>query len=183
MPWYYGAIHSRIWTDRKNHKWKNVDFSVQLWNEASIHELENLCIVKEQKARMSNSKLKIMLMFFILRMSSWLSGTLGPNGTYLVGGGGDWAPWAARYQTVSILYWGLIKGEKVRKKRLDLWKKNSCILHHDNAPAHYMLSVKHFVTFLQHASHSPDLAPYDFFMLPKLKCELKRTHVQSSKWG
>jgi hypothetical protein len=34
--------------------------------------------------------------------------------------------------------------EQVRKKRLELWKQKSWILHQDNAPAHTTLAVKQF---------------------------------------
>ncbi|XP_037931965.1 uncharacterized protein LOC119666754 [Teleopsis dalmanni] len=35
--------------------------------------------------------------------------------------------------------------ETIRKKSPDLWKENSCILHHDNAPAHTTLIVSQFL--------------------------------------
>jgi histone-lysine N-methyltransferase SETMAR len=55
-----------------------------------------------------------------------------------------------------------------RKKKPEMWKKGSWILHHDNAPAHNALSVKTFlakqkIPVLEHPPHSPDLAPCDFF--------------------
>jgi len=54
-------------------------------------------------------------------------------------------------------------------------------LHQDNAPAHNALSVKQFlanknITVLQHPPYSPDLAPCDFYLFPKIKSVLKRTH-------
>jgi len=58
--------------------------------------------------------------------------------------------------------------EKVRRKRPELFANKSCILHHDNAPAHTALSVREFlatkqITVLEHPVYSPDLAPNDFF--------------------
>jgi hypothetical protein len=52
--------------------------------------------------------------------------------------------------------------------------KNSWVLHHDNVFAHTALSVRDFIaskqiTVLEHPSYSPDLAPNDFFLFPKLK--------------
>ena len=44
--------------------------------------------------------------------------------------------------------------EQIRRKRGDLWKENSCILHHD-------------------------MAPVDFFLFPKLKLPLRGTYFQS----
>ena len=52
------------------------------------------------------------------------------------------------------------------------------MLHHDNAPAHTALSVRQFlateqITVLEHPAYSPDLAPDDFFLFPKIKEILK----------
>jgi len=69
--------------------------------------------------------------------------------------------------------------EKVRRKRPELFAKNSWILHHDNSPARTALSVREFlatkqITVLKHPAYSPDLAPNDFFLFPKIKVILKR---------
>jgi transposase len=62
---------------------------------------------------------------------------------------------------------------------------NGWILHQHNAPAHNALSVRQFlakkkqVPVLHHAPYSPDLAPCDCFLFPKLKHSLKGTHFQS----
>jgi transposase len=66
-----------------------------------------------------------------------------------------------------------------------LWK-NGWILHQDNAPAHNALSVRQFlakkqVLVLHHAPYSPDLAPCDFFLFPKLKHSLKETNFQTTE--
>ena len=63
---------------------------------------------------------------------------------------------------------------KVRRKRPELSANSSWILHHDNAPAHTALSVREFlatkqITVLKHPAFSPDLAPNDFFLFPKIK--------------
>jgi len=62
---------------------------------------------------------------------------------------------------------------------------NSWILHHDNAPADVALSVKEFlaikqITVLEHPAYSPDLAPIDFFLFPKIKEILKARHFDES---
>jgi len=64
--------------------------------------------------------------------------------------------------------------EKVRRKQPKLFANNSWILHHNNAPAHTALSVREFlatkqITVLEHLAYSPDLAPSDFFLFPKIK--------------
>ena len=68
----------------------------------------------------------------------------------------------------------------VRDKRRDLWENNAWVLHHDNAPAHSALSIRQFlaernVPTLEQPLYSPDLAPCDFFLVPKLKGVIKGT--------
>jgi hypothetical protein len=55
-------------------------------------------------------------------------------------------------QTVNQVYYlEVLKKlrEKVRRKRPELFAKNSWILHHDNAPAHTALSVREFLATKQ----------------------------------
>ena len=64
--------------------------------------------------------------------------------------------------------------EAIRKKRPELWKNNSWLLHHDNAPAHSSLLVRNFLVknntiIMPQPPYSPDLAPCDFFLFPRLK--------------
>jgi transposase len=54
-------------------------------------------------------------------------------------------------------------------------------LHHDNAPAHTALYVREFsatkqINVMEHPAYSPDLAPIDFFLFPKIKELLKGRH-------
>ena len=65
---------------------------------------------------------------------------------------------------------------RVRREILDKW-----ILHHDNAPSHTAfivadLLVKMGVTTLPQPPYSPDVAPPDFFLFPKIKRALKGQH-------
>ena len=67
--------------------------------------------------------------------------------------------------------------ESVRRKRPGLWP-DKWILHHDNAPAHDALRIREFlaknsITKMDHPPYSPDLAPCDFWLSPKLKTALK----------
>ena len=69
--------------------------------------------------------------------------------------------------------------ERVRRNRPELWR-NVWILHQDNAPGNNALSVKLFlanknISMLEHPPHSPDLAPCDFYLFPKIKSVLKGT--------
>jgi len=87
-------------------------------------------------------------------------------------------------QTVNQLYYlEVLKKlrEKVRRKRPKLFTSNSWILQHDNAPAHTALSVREIlatkqITVLERPAFSPNLAPIDFFLFPKIKEILKGRH-------
>ncbi|KAA1414165.1 hypothetical protein F0U44_22385, partial [Nocardioides humilatus] len=68
--------------------------------------------------------------------------------------------------------------EAIRQKRTELWKKQSWILHHDNAPAHTSMLVREFLAknktvIMPQPPYSPHLAPADFFLFPKLKTPMK----------
>ena len=69
-------------------------------------------------------------------------------------------------------------GKAIRKKRPELWKNNSWLLHHDNAPAHSSLLVLNFLAknntvIMPQPPYSPDLATCDFFLFPRLKRPIK----------
>jgi len=58
------------------------------------------------------------------------------------------------------------------------------MLHHDNAPAHASLLIrrypaKHQTSAVPHPPYSPDLAPAEFFLFPKLKTTLKGRRFQT----
>ena len=63
--------------------------------------------------------------------------------------------------------------ENVWRKRPDQWRNNTWLLHHDNAPAHAALLTwfltDNNITVVPHPPYTPDLAPSDFFLFPKLK--------------
>jgi len=65
----------------------------------------------------------------------------------------------------------------VHRKRPELWP-NDWILHHDNTQAHKAHSVKQFlaqksITEMELPPYATDLAPYDFWLFPKIKSALK----------
>ncbi|GBM51071.1 Histone-lysine N-methyltransferase SETMAR [Araneus ventricosus] len=84
-------------------------------------------------------------------------------------------------QTVNKeLYLEILKRlrDAIRRKRPEKWATKDWILLHDNAPPHCALIVKkylaiHSVTTLEHPPYSPDLAPADFYVFPRLKIKLK----------
>jgi hypothetical protein len=68
------------------------------------------------------------------------------------------------------------RAQRVRRDIPDDW-----VLHHDNAPVHTALSICEFlakknIPVLPHPPYSPDLAPRDFYLFPKLKLKLKGHH-------
>ena len=72
----------------------------------------------------------------------------------------------------------------VRRKRPDLWAAETWQLHHDNAPAHSLHLIqsflaKHNIPLIRQAPYSPDMAPCDFWLFPKLKMPLKGTRFES----
>jgi len=73
--------------------------------------------------------------------------------------------------------------EDVRRKRPNQWQNNTWLLHHDNAPVHAVPLTRRFLTdnnmtVVPHPPYSPDLAPSDFFLFPKLKMKLKERRFQ-----
>ncbi|UYV66955.1 hypothetical protein LAZ67_4003444 [Cordylochernes scorpioides] len=64
--------------------------------------------------------------------------------------------------------------EAVRQKRLEKWHQKNWLLHHENARPHTAVTVqlylaKHGIALLPQPPYSPDLAPNDFFIYPKIK--------------
>jgi hypothetical protein len=68
--------------------------------------------------------------------------------------------------------------ENVRRRRPELCREQTWLLHHDNAPSHTSILTQQFLAkykmaAIPHPLYSPDLAPCDFFLLPKMKFKLK----------
>jgi histone-lysine N-methyltransferase SETMAR len=75
--------------------------------------------------------------------------------------------------------------EKIREERPGLQKKG-IIFHQDNAPAHKSVFAMGKLRgmqyeLLEHPSYSPDLAPSDFYVFPKLKLFLAGQHFSSNQ--
>ena len=74
--------------------------------------------------------------------------------------------------------------KKLRARLKQVHPNKNSILQHDNARPHTSrqteaaLQVMDFTT-LPHPSYSPDLAPSDFFLFPKLKECIKGNHYES----
>ena len=68
--------------------------------------------------------------------------------------------------------------EAIHQKRTELWKNQSWILHHDNAPAHISMLVREFLAknktvIMPQPLYSLDLVTADFFLFLKLKTPIK----------
>jgi len=66
----------------------------------------------------------------------------------------------------------------IRRKRPEMWRACNWLLHDDNAPSHQALVTREFlahnrVITLLHPPYSPDLVPCEFFLLPKMKMQIK----------
>jgi hypothetical protein len=74
--------------------------------------------------------------------------------------------------------------DAVQRKGPDLWASHNWQLHHDNALAHsshliQSFLTKHGILVVCQVSCSPDMAPCDFWLFPKLKRPLKGSHFES----
>ena len=66
------------------------------------------------------------------------------------------------------------------------FQSSEWFLLHNNAPSHNAAIVKKFlanrnVAVPHHPPYSPDLAPADYFLFPKLKFSLKGRHFQTEE--
>jgi len=92
-----------------------------------------------------------------------------------------YAEFLSQGQTINqLVYLNILQllMRSVREKRRELWEMRSWLLHHDNAPAHNALKIREFlaknnIAVLEQPPFSPDLAPCDFFLFPKVKEVIK----------
>jgi len=124
---------------------------------------------RPKKARKVRSNVKVMLTVFF-DSSGVVHHEYAPHGTTIT---------KEYYQEVLRRL-----RDAVRRKRPDLWAAVNWQLHHDNAPAHsshliQSFLAKHNTPVLRQAPYSPDMAPCDFWLFPKLKMPLKGTRFQS----
>ena len=122
---------------------------------------------KPKKARMSKSKVKTMLIVFF-DAKGIVHKEFVPQG-----------------QTVNAAYYVDVL-EKLRRRVVRTRKEIAATwrLHHDNAPSHTALLVreflaKHKVATLSQPPYSPDMAPADYFLFPKIKFSMKGTRFAS----
>lgn len=121
-----------------------------------------------KKAKMSKSKIKSLLIVFFDRRGI-VHKEFVPEGRTVNG----------------AFYLEVLKRlqARVRRVRPELHRSKSWILHHDDAPAHSCILVRDWIAkngiiTIEHPPYSPDLAPCDFFLFPKIKKDMKDHH-----WG
>jgi len=74
--------------------------------------------------------------------------------------------------------------KRIQQVRTAKFQSSEWFLLQDNAPSHNAAIVKKFlvnrnVAVLHHPPYSPDFAPADYFLFPKLKFSLKGRHFQT----
>ena len=74
--------------------------------------------------------------------------------------------------------------KRIRRVRTAKFQSSEWVLLHNNAPSHNAAIVKKFlvnrnVAVLHHPPYTPDLAPADYFLFPKLKFSLKGQRFQT----
>jgi len=118
---------------------------------------------RPEKARQSHSTTKSMLIVFF-NIQGIVHYEFAPQG-----------------QTVNAgFYCSVLRRlrEDIRRKRPALWRVGNWLLHDDNAPSHRALVTCEFLAHnsiiaLLQPPYSPNLAPCDFFLFPKMKLQLK----------
>ncbi|UYV62070.1 RNGTT [Cordylochernes scorpioides] len=122
---------------------------------------------RPKKARMSKSRIKTMIIvFFDIR-------------------GIVHCEFVPQGQTVnSAFYLEVLRRLKRRIARVRTDIKDTVKLHHDNATSHTAFIITNFLArsntpVIPHLPYSPDLAPCDFFLFPKLKREMKGKHWET----
>jgi hypothetical protein len=72
-------------------------------------------------------------------------------------------------------YLDILRQMRENTQRKRQWHNNSWTLHHDNDPA----STN--TTAIPHPPYSPDLAPCDFILFPKMKLKIKGRCFKSTE--
>jgi len=126
---------------------------------------------KPKKLRFQKSRVKMLLIFFFSDAVGVIHREFVPEGQEVN---------AEFYVGVLDL---LLK--RIRRVRTAKFQSSEWLLLHDNAPSHNAAIVKTFlanrnVAVLHRPPYSPDLAPADYFLFPKLKFSLKGRHFQNS---
>ena len=132
-------------------------FDCDLETKGQSEEWHTKSVPRPKKARMSRSRVKTMIIVFFDSRGIVHKEFVPPG------------------QTVNHAFYKDVlerlrkRVQRVRRDITDDW-----VLQHDNAPAHTALSIREYlakknIPVLPHPPYSPDLAPCDFCLFPKLK--------------
>ena len=82
--------------------------------------------------------------------------------------------WLAKGIWLGLLCWGFKGVKRFRRKRPALFKLGQWDFHQDNDPVHNSILVTDYLTKMgiktvRHPPYSPDLAPCDFWLFPKIR--------------
>ncbi|UYV69510.1 hypothetical protein LAZ67_6003859 [Cordylochernes scorpioides] len=132
-----------------------------------VHGIVTEDLQMRKKARMSKSRIKTMIIvFFDIR-------------------GIVHCEFVPQGQTVnSVFYLEVLRRLKRRISRVRTDIKDTVKLHHDNATSHTAFIITNFLArsntpLIPDPPYSPDLAPCDFFLFPRLKREMKGKHWET----
>jgi transposase len=88
----------------------------------------------------------------------------------------------------SGFYWDVLRRlrENLQRRRPELWRERTWLLHHDNAPSHTSVLTQQFLakqnmSVIPQPLYSPDFAACDFFLFPKMKLKLKGSRFDSTE--
>ena len=131
---------------------------------------------RPKKARQSKSTYKLLMIPFFFFFFFFFDST-----------GMIYMHWVPTGQTVNKEYYVEVLREfkkRFRWKRRALFKSGQWHFHQDNAPVHNSILVTDFLTKMgiktvPHPPYSPDLAPCDFWLFPKLKEKLSGCHYET----
>ena len=144
-----------------------------LWSrkEGPVIPMEGAWFSVPKKARQSCSKIKTMLtVFFDWKVS------VHPEYT---------SPW----QTINKEYYLNVLCQlrgTIWQKQPQLWATGNCKFYHNNAPDHASCPMQSFLAKRQiiqvtQPPYSPDLAPCNFWLSPKIKSPLKKKFQTTDK--
>ena len=168
VPWRWSNV------SQADHNWRrNIVFPIRSATDATIRHLENASIAttKKKKPREDRSKGKVMLELFLdsngIAHMEFIPEVVTVNRT--------------RYKEIL----GRLR-DSVRRKSPELWCRKNCLLLHENAPAHQPVLVQEElarqpVTVLPHPPYSPDLAPCDFYLVPRMKTLIRGSRFHSAE--
>ncbi|UYV72352.1 hypothetical protein LAZ67_9002754 [Cordylochernes scorpioides] len=119
----------------------------------------------------------------------WKDKIITGDETWVYGYDPETKPQSAEWRGQTVIkemYLGILRRlrEAIRKKRPEKWTNGDWILYHDNAcphTAHLVASflAKNWTQILPQPPYSPDIAPSDFFLFPKIKAVLKGIHFDT----